>query len=266
MTKIFSRFIIAFILFTSTAVPAFAQTQFSILPYTEKTPEECKIILDQYEKDGKIPSAQMSADAKQFQDVGKQLDEADKKLAEAEKAKADIEKQRGELGKKYKDSGCVGFSENSPNALECKKMVLNELELKDKQTAAEANVKTADDAMNKASNEYDALKEKNGFKDEADAKLKGDVRGNLLGCAIKTGRITLSMIPHFITYFANFLLGMAGLIAVLFVVLGGYRYVIGGLTEDKEKGKQTIMHALMGFGLSLLAWAIVNIVMAAVTG
>lgn len=82
-----------------------------------------------------------------------------------------------------------------------------------------------------------------------------------LGCAIKTGRISLSMVPHFIKYFSNYLLGMIGLISLLFTVLGGVLYV-----RDKEKGKKYITNALMGMIIAFLAWTIVNVIMAALTG
>ena len=101
---------------------------------------------------------------------------------------------------------------------------------------------------------------------EVDGKVPTDQRSDILGCAIKTGRISLAMIPYFITYIINFLLGLVGIISVLFIVIGGYRYVLGGLTEEKEKGKNTIMHALMGMAVALLAWTIVNVIINAVTG
>ena len=91
-------------------------------------------------------------------------------------------------------------------------------------------------------------------------------RNDVLGCGIKTGRIGFWMVPYFVTYLINFLLGLSGLICVLFIVIGGYRYVVGGLTEDKEKGKHTIRDALMGMGIALLAWTIVNVIINAVTG
>ena len=91
-------------------------------------------------------------------------------------------------------------------------------------------------------------------------------RNVTLGCAIQTGRISFDMAPYFITYITNFLLGLSGLICVLFIVIGGYRYVIGGLTEEKEKGKHTIRDALMGMGIALLAWTVVNVLIGAVTG
>jgi hypothetical protein len=91
------------------------------------------------------------------------------------------------------------------------------------------------------------------------------LRSEILGCAVNTGRISLSMIPFFITYFANFLLSLVGLVAMLFVVLGGYWYVFGGLTDQKEKGKKFIANALKGMVVAILAWVIVSVVVNVVT-
>lgn len=104
------------------------------------------------------------------------------------------------------------------------------------------------------------------FVDKNAGNFQGASRNDLLGCAIKTGQITLDMIPLFITYIVNFLLGLSALIAVLFIVIGGYHYVVGGLLDEKEKGKKTIMNALMGMAIALMAWAIVNVLMSAITG
>lgn len=82
----------------------------------------------------------------------------------------------------------------------------------------------------------------------------------LLGCAIKTGKIRLSMIPFFITRLVEFLIGLAGLVAVLFIVIGGYKFVTGGITEDKEAGKKTVLHAIVGLILALSAYIIVNFI------
>lgn len=95
-----------------------------------------------------------------------------------------------------------------------------------------------------------------GYTDEIAPK-----RDVLLGCAIKTGRISLSMVPYFIQYISNYLLGMIGLVSLLFTVLGGVLYV-----RDKDKGKKYITNALTGMGIAFLAWTIVNVIMAALTG
>ncbi len=93
-----------------------------------------------------------------------------------------------------------------------------------------------------------------------------EIRQDILSCAIKSGRVHLWMLPYFITYVVNFLIYISGTIAVLFVLLGGFWYMTGGITDDKEKGKKTITYALMGLVITLLAWIIVNVIMVQVTG
>lgn len=106
---------------------------------------------------------------------------------------------------------------------------------------------------------------------ESETEFKNAIRSSretqrfILGCAIQLGRIRLFMIPFFITYIIQFLLGIAGILAVLFVVFGGLKYVLGGLTEDKESGKKIITHALVGLLVALSAWIVVNLVQVVLT-
>lgn len=88
---------------------------------------------------------------------------------------------------------------------------------------------------------------------------------DFLGCAVKTGKIRLFMVPFFITYLIQFLLQLAGIIAILFIVYGGYQYVVGGISEDKEAGKKTIRNAIIGLIVALSAWIIVNFIQLALT-
>lgn len=92
-----------------------------------------------------------------------------------------------------------------------------------------------------------------------------ETRSDILGCGIKTGRIHLWMVPYYITYMIEFLIGLVGLISVLFIIIGGYYYAWGGVTEDKEKGKKTVMYALVGMAIAVLAWIIVNIIQTQLT-
>ena len=107
------------------------------------------------------------------------------------------------------------------------------------------------------------LKSEKEFRDYI--KISRENLSGALGCAIKTGRIRFFMIPFFITFLIQFLLGVAGLVAVLFMVIGGYHYVIGGITEEKEKGKKSIQNALFGLIIALSAWIVVNFIQIALT-
>lgn len=88
---------------------------------------------------------------------------------------------------------------------------------------------------------------------------------DILACAIVTGDVKMWMIPFYIRFLLEFVIGIAGLIAVGGIVYGGYLYLFGGVSEDKDKGKGAIKNAVIGLVLTLLAWAIVNIVMSLVT-
>lgn len=106
------------------------------------------------------------------------------------------------------------------------------------------------------------------FKDPIKFKeaMKTAERTNVLACAVKTGRIHLYMMPFFVTSLIQFLISIAGLIAILFMVYGGFKYAVGGLSEDKEGGKKVVLHALLGLVVALAAWIIVSVVQLALTG
>ncbi len=89
---------------------------------------------------------------------------------------------------------------------------------------------------------------------------------DILACGIKTGDIHLWMIPYYIRYVLEFVIGIAGLIAVGSIVYGGYLYLFSGLSQDKDTGKKAILYGIVGMILTLVAWAFVNIVIAFVTG
>lgn len=59
----------------------------------------------------------------------------------------------------------------------------------------------------------------------------------------------------------NILLTLAGIIAVLFLIVGGYRYITSaGNEKQAESGKQTVINALIGLGIVILAFTIVSII------
>ena len=62
----------------------------------------------------------------------------------------------------------------------------------------------------------------------------------------------------------NLAVQFAGVVAIIMIMVGGYKMVFGGLSGNSdgyEDGKGTIVHALGGLLLILLSYAIVNSVM-----
>jgi len=57
----------------------------------------------------------------------------------------------------------------------------------------------------------------------------------------------------------NILFGIVGGITLLFVVIGGFRYITsGGNPQSAARAKDTILYALIGLTITVAATAIVN--------
>jgi len=229
---------------------AFAQSAtFTVLPGTDKswTMEDCQALLDHYMIDQKMPS---TADVQNAQD---ELNTAKDNLESAKKALAAL---KSPLQCNVGDTVCQ--KENA------KAYAANQCNVGDT-VCQEENMKAIESAQILVNSNQAYYDSKAGATDANPEAIAG-LRQNLLGCAIKTGRITLSMAPYYVTYLINFALGLVGLVALLFIVIGGYHYVLGGLGEDKEKGKNTIKNALIGMAVALLAWSAINVLIQALTG
>lgn len=79
-----------------------------------------------------------------------------------------------------------------------------------------------------------------------------------LATMIRTGDIHLRNIPCFIKYITQTVVGIAGTVAVIFIMIGGYLYVIGR-DDQKDQAKKTVTYALIGLAVSLLAWIIIDL-------
>ncbi|MDP5039105.1 MAG: pilin [Candidatus Gracilibacteria bacterium] len=90
-----------------------------------------------------------------------------------------------------------------------------------------------------------------GVKDSVDITAKEKLR---------TGNITIDDIPQMIQYAINFLMGFAGTIALIFIIIGAYKIAFGGISNDKQKGKETIILAISGLILASLSWVILKII------
>lgn len=69
-----------------------------------------------------------------------------------------------------------------------------------------------------------------------------------------------------ILYVINIMLGLAGVVAVLFMIIGGFWYITSaGNEETAEKGKGTAINAVIGLVIIILSYVIVNVVSGLVT-
>ncbi len=102
------------------------------------------------------------------------------------------------------------------------------------------------------------------FKPDIDPKK--NTSNDILACGIKTGSIHLWMIPYYIRYILQFIIGMSGLAAVGGIVYGGYLYLFAGVSNEKDQGKKAIQYGVIGMVMTLVAWAFVNIIISLVTG
>ena len=67
------------------------------------------------------------------------------------------------------------------------------------------------------------------------------------------------------TRITNTVLYAVGLIAVIMLVLGGFKYIIsGGDSKKVDAAKNTILYAIIGLIIAVFAYAIVNFVIGAI--
>jgi len=73
---------------------------------------------------------------------------------------------------------------------------------------------------------------------------------------VNSGNITVLLAK-----IVNILLYFAGIIAVIFVIIGGYRYMTaGGNEETAGKGRKTMVNAIIGLVIIILSYVIINAV------
>jgi len=68
-------------------------------------------------------------------------------------------------------------------------------------------------------------------------------------------------LPSIIINILNAIIAVAGLVAVIFVIVGGFNYITSSGDAGKaKKAKDTILYAVIGLIICVLAFAIVNFV------
>ena len=67
------------------------------------------------------------------------------------------------------------------------------------------------------------------------------------------------------TQVTNLLLGIAGIVSVIFIIIGGIQYATSAGNEQQvQKAKSTITNAVIGLVIAILAFAIVNYLLGSV--
>ncbi|NDK09310.1 hypothetical protein GW846_00850 [Candidatus Gracilibacteria bacterium] len=87
---------------------------------------------------------------------------------------------------------------------------------------------------------------------------------NILGISdgrLRNGDVHLDDIPVAIKSLIDFLMGIAGTIAVIMIIIGAYKILFGSIQQDKTKGRDTIIMAMGGFALAALSWFIIKIIL-----
>lgn len=81
------------------------------------------------------------------------------------------------------------------------------------------------------------------------------------GTCVPTGGNQIFTLSQGVGFVLNIMLSIVGLVAVFFIVLGGFRYITSAGDEEQLKNaKGMIVNALIGVAVVLLALALVRIV------
>mgnify|MGYP000497057045 CR=1 FL=1 len=72
-------------------------------------------------------------------------------------------------------------------------------------------------------------------------------------------------IVYYALYLIRFLVSVAGIVAVILLMISGFQYIFGASMDDDEQGKKSIQNTLIGFAIIILSWTIVDLVISVVS-
>lgn len=85
--------------------------------------------------------------------------------------------------------------------------------------------------------------------------------GTYSGGKCNNGSAGSKSLPQFFKKLVNVLLFVIGAIAVIMVIVGGFRYVLSGGDQGAvTSAKNTILYAIVGLVVAILAYSLVNFV------
>ena len=101
------------------------------------------------------------------------------------------------------------------------------------------------------------------FADKTSDILPPSICGSLTG--VKCGGTADNTVGGILITIINWALGLAGLVAVAFLIYGGFVYIFsGGNLTKAEDGKKAVFNALIGLVIIILSYVIVRIVVGTV--
>lgn len=92
---------------------------------------------------------------------------------------------------------------------------------------------------------------------QADSTIAGN---SVSYSKLKNGDIVIGDIPKMIMGAIDFFMGLAGTIAIIFIIIGGYFIMFGDISSDKSKGKDIVFKAIAWFAISALSWVIIRFI------
>jgi len=80
-----------------------------------------------------------------------------------------------------------------------------------------------------------------------------------LASKFQNGGFQLYDIPQYALYLINKTSTLAGVLGVVFVMIGGYYYIIGAINGTPDVGKKHLQNVFMGLAFVAFAWMIIDI-------
>lgn len=78
--------------------------------------------------------------------------------------------------------------------------------------------------------------------------------------ALRSWDIHTDDIPNIIKWAIDFMIQIAGTIAIIFIIIWAYQILFWSLEWDKSKWKNTIIMAITWFAIASLAWFIIKFI------
>lgn len=99
------------------------------------------------------------------------------------------------------------------------------------------------------------------------AHAQRDIESGLSGIRSLFPAVAFNSVPGLIVFVIQILLYIAGGVAVLFVIIGGFQYITSaGNAEGATKGKKTVVNAIIGIVLIILSYMIISVITNTILG